>query len=72
MIAAIVLGIIILFSSCRVMLKGMYGLFVIAVVIIKRKQLNILRFTNTYLPIFYTIKYKKYMNEEYAVRRKDK
>ena len=54
------------------MLKGMYGLFVIAVVIIKRKQLNILRFTNTYLPIFYTIKYKKYMNEEYAVRRKDK
>lgn len=72
MIAAIVLGIIILFSSCRVMFKGMYGLFVIAVVIIKRKQLNILRFTNTYLPIFYTIKYKKYMNEEYAVRRKDK
>ena len=71
-VAAIVLGIIILFSSCRVMLKGMYGLFVIAVVIIKRKQLNILRFTNTYLPIFYTIKYKKYMNEEYAVRRKDK
>lgn len=68
-IAVIIFGVVLLFFPCKTILKVIYVLFVIVGVVLKRKQFNIFRCTNTYLPIFYTIKYKKYMNEEYAVRR---
>ena len=67
--AVIILGIIVLFSSIRIQIKAVYVLLIIFALVVKRKQLNIFRVMNTYLPIFYTIKYKKYMNEEFAVRR---
>ena len=62
-------GVIIVGMPGDVILKLLYGLAIVSIMVIKRRQLNPFRILNSYLPIFYTIKYKKYMDDEYAVRR---
>lgn len=62
-------GVIIVGVQGNVILKLLYALAIISIIIIKHRQLNPFRILNSYLPIFYTIKYKKYMDDEYAVRR---
>ena len=62
-------GVIIVGMPGDVILKLLYGLVIVSIMVIKRRQLNPFRILNSYLPIFYTIKYKKYMDDEYAVRR---
>ena len=62
-------GVIIVGVQGNVISKVLYGLAIVSVMVIKRRQLNPFRILNSYLPIFYTIKYKKYMDDEHAVRR---
>ncbi len=62
-------GVIIVGVQGNVISKLLYGLAIVSVMVIKRRQLNPFIILNSYLPIFYTIKYKKYMDDEYAVRR---
>lgn len=69
MVAIVVIGIIMEVVPCKIMLKILYALIVVAVIVVKHKQLNVFKLISSYLPIFYTVKYKKYMNDEYAVRR---
>ena len=45
---------------------------VIALLIWKRKRLNVIQLTRTYLPIYFTIKNRKYMEEKYAVKRENR
>lgn len=70
MVLIVSFGVIMALSPFKAIMKALYALIIVAILVVKHKQLNIYRFANLYLPIFYTIKYKKYMNEEYAVRRK--
>lgn len=72
MVIAVALGIVVALIPCRITLKLLYALVIVAVLVARRKKLNIFKLASLYLPIFYALKYKKYMNDEYAVRREEK
>lgn len=49
--------------------KLLISLLIVVVLYLKRDRLNFFYLFNTYLPIYYTLKNRKYMNEEYSLKR---